>query len=347
VLITVQAKDSSATFECEPGERILHAGLRAGIDLPYECASGTCGTCKAQVVAGNADYHWPEAPGRKYVKAEKREILMCQCHPLADCSLVVARAVEHARDGARAATKTRAALRDFRLLTPDVCEFEVALETPITFDAGQFVLLERGAISGGRAYSMTNYGGDPTRLHFLVKRLQGGRFTEWLFTEDVEGAHVTVFGPLGRATFHPGVRRPLLMIAGGSGVAGFRAILTHACAEEYFKEFPGYLFFGVRTAADLFWGRELSSFVRASSNNLTVTVALSHEEPSEELSERYSGLQFASGFVHEVAARTMAGRYRDVMAYVAGPPPMVDASLRMLLLEARLSAANIRYDKFS
>ena len=37
----------------------------------------------------------------------------------------------------------------------------------------------------------------------------------------------------------------------------------------------------------------------------------------------------------------------DVRAYVAGPPPMVDASLRLLLREARLSPADIRYDKFS
>lgn len=345
--ITIKGRDRTADFQCEPGERILHAGLRAGIDLPYECASGTCGTCKAQVIDGEADYHWPEAPGRKYTKNEKREILMCQCHPLADCSLVVARAVEHARAGANRPLRTRGTLLNYRLLTRDVCEFDIALDTPFGFDAGQFALIERDGISGARAYSMTHFGGDQSRLSFLVKRLQGGKFTEWLFTGAPEGASVTVFGPLGRATFHPELERPLLMIAGGSGVAGFRSILTHASAKEYFARFPGYVFFGVRTAADLFWAEQFSSFVLASSNNLQVTVALSHEEPSEEIAARYPGLRFATGFVHEVAGRAMAGRYADVMAYVAGPPPMVDASLHMLLLDARLSASNIRYDKFS
>ena len=43
----------------------------------------------------------------------------------------------------------------------------------------------------------------------------------------------------------------------------------------------------------------------------------------------------------------MKGRYADVRAWVAGPPPMVDASLRLLLREARLAPADIRYDKFS
>jgi len=61
----------------------------------------------------------------------------------------------------------------------------------------------------------------------------------------------------------------------------------------------------------------------------------------------YPGLVFARGLVHEVAGARMAGRFAGVRAYVAGPPPMVDASLRLLLREARLSPADIRYDKFS
>ena len=51
--------------------------------------------------------------------------------------------------------------------------------------------------------------------------------------------------------------------------------------------------------------------------------------------------------VHAVAGEQMQGRFADVRAYVAGPPPMVDASLRLLLREARLPPADIRYDKFS
>ena len=53
------------------------------------------------------------------------------------------------------------------------------------------------------------------------------------------------------------------------------------------------------------------------------------------------------GFVHEVAKRVMAGQYLDVRAYVAGPPPAVDAAIRVLLLDAKLTTNNIRYDKYS
>jgi toluene monooxygenase electron transfer component len=51
--------------------------------------------------------------------------------------------------------------------------------------------------------------------------------------------------------------------------------------------------------------------------------------------------------VHEVAKRAMAGKYQNVRAYVAGPPPAVDAAIRVLLLDAKLTTDNIRYDKFS
>jgi toluene monooxygenase electron transfer component len=43
----------------------------------------------------------------------------------------------------------------------------------------------------------------------------------------------------------------------------------------------------------------------------------------------------------------MVGSYKNVRAYVAGPPPAVDATIRVLLLDAKLTTDNIRYDKFS
>ena len=49
----------------------------------------------------------------------------------------------------------------------------------------------------------------------------------------------------------------------------------------------------------------------------------------------------------EVAGRALKGQYHNIRAYVAGPPPAVDAALRLLLLEGKVTADNIRYDKFS
>ena len=76
--ILVTARSGAREFECEPGEKILHADLRSGVELPYECGTGTCGTCKARLVSGRVESAWPDAPGSRYLKGPA-ELLMCQC----------------------------------------------------------------------------------------------------------------------------------------------------------------------------------------------------------------------------------------------------------------------------
>jgi toluene monooxygenase electron transfer component len=107
------------------------------------------------------------------------------------------------------------------------------------------------------------------------------------------------------------------------------------------------VFFGVRTMHDAFYLAELSAMCGRFPQRLQVTVALSDEEVPGSAAQQFPQLGFASGLVHEVARRAMAGKYHNVRAYVAGPPPAVDAAIRVLLLEAKLTTDNIRYDKLS
>jgi len=346
--IHVTGKGGSHEFDCAAGERILHAGLRNGVELPYECASGTCGTCKATLVEGETEYAWPEAPGRKFVKADKGEILMCQSFARSDCSLTVTKTLGTMAVGRFPPVRTGGTLEEARELAPGVLSFEVALDRPISFEAGQFVLFEVPEIAGARSYSMVNFARDTSRLHFVVKRFPGGRVSEWLFGGSIAGTRVEVFGPLGHATFHPTLAKHLVCIAGGSGIAGMMSILSHAAEDSYFDRYDGQIFFGVRTGADTFYLEPLSQFARRFKGRLRVTIVLSHEDPQNELVAAYPELIFDSGFVHEAAKRALGDMSTaDTMAYVAGPPPMVDATLRMLLLEMRLGGSNIRYDKFS
>ena len=156
-----------------------------------------------------------------------------------------------------------------------------------------------------------------------------------------------MIGPLGKATFYPGVAKNILCIAGGSGIAGMMSILARACAERHFEHYKGYVFFGVRTMRDAFYLEQLSGFRERFPETLAITVALSDEDVPASASGSFPQLRFARGLVHEVAKREMAGKYQDVRAYLAGPPPAVDAAIRVLLLDAKLTADHIRYDKFS
>ena len=345
--VLVTAKNGTRDFECDPGEKILHAGLRSGVELPYECATGTCGTCKARLVSGRAESEWPDAPGRRYLKSEA-DVLTCQSVAHEDCALEVTGALKPRELDGIAPRAVTGVVRRVRALTHDVAAFDVELEAAVDFAAGQFALLTLPGIAGARAYSMVNFEPRAACLSFVVKKKPGGGVSEWLFAGGgVEGTPVRLFVPLGHAIFAPPLSRHVLCIAGGSGIAGMMAILSHACRERHFTAWDGHVFFGVRTARDRFFLDELEALRAQYPARLAITLALSDEDVPASLRDAYPGFVFARGLVHAVAAEAMKGRYADVRAWVAGPPPMVDAALRVLLREARLPLADIRYDKFS
>lgn len=345
--IHAAARNQAHAFETAPDETILDAGLRAGIALPYECGSGTCGTCRARLAGGEVEDRWPEAPGRRLLKADNGELLMCQSVARGDCALEIPVKVEAMPEGACVPGGGRGVVRGWTALTHDVVQFDLELDRPLAFEAGQFVLLGVEGIAGRRAYSMVNCDRPAPRLRFVVKKKPEGRVSEWLFAPGAEGAALSVFGPLGGAIFTPDVDRHLLCVAGGSGIAGLMSILARAAEAGHFARRRGHVYFGVRAERDLFFAAELAALRRAAPDALRITVALSESEPSDALRAAHPDLAFDTGFVHEVAKAHMPEWIEDVRAYLAGPPPMVDAMIRVLLREARLSPRDIRYDKFS
>ena len=224
--------------------------------------------------------------------------------------------------------------------------FSVELEQPMKFLPGQFALLAAPGLRGFRAYSMVNEPGACTRLDFLIKRKPAGAFSDWLFERARENALIQTFGPLGRAVFYPEEGKHMLAIAGGSGIAGIMSMLEAACSSEFFSRHRANVFFGVRTLDDVFYLDELRAFTERAQGRLAVTIALSDEEDAAERPAPAPHVAYDSGFVHLSAARHMAGAFADTVAFVAGPPPMVDGALRMLVIDGKLPASDIRYDKF-
>ena len=134
--ITIQTKAGSHAVECDDGENILFAALKHGLNVPYECATGTCGTCRCRMMEGQAELQWKDAPGLSYVKQEKNETLMCQALAQGDPVIRVPGNI----------TKTDARIGHFggqleglKKLTGDVVRFSVTLDRPMDFMAGQFV----------------------------------------------------------------------------------------------------------------------------------------------------------------------------------------------------------------
>jgi toluene monooxygenase electron transfer component len=344
--IQVNARNRAYTLDGTSDDKILNLGLSNAIDLPYECGSGTCGTCKARLISGEICDRWPEAPGRKFLKVKKGEFLMCQCAAKTDSVIEVESFVHTMEAGACVPGLMNGRVSSARLLTPDVMSLQITMDQTVDFDAGQFMLVQFPDIEGFRGWSMVNYQRHAKTLDFVIKKKPDGVLSEWLFNNHCEGVEVELYGPLGNATFYSRLARNILCIAGGSGIAGIMSILSRAAQDGYFSQYSGDVFFGVRTMKDAFFLDELSAFRAECGEKLNITIALSDEDVPASALASYSQLGFDKGFVHEVAGRHMEERFQNVRAYLAGPPPLVNGSIGMLL-RARVTTDNIRYDKFS
>ncbi len=63
-------------------ETVLNAALRVRPDVPFACAGGVCGTCRAKVVEGSVDMD--ENYALEQDEIEKGYVLTCQSHPTSD-----------------------------------------------------------------------------------------------------------------------------------------------------------------------------------------------------------------------------------------------------------------------
>jgi toluene monooxygenase electron transfer component len=278
-------------------------------------------------------------------------VLLCQTAALSPLELTISAAFIPQTQPS--CGKVRGHLAGRQMLTPDVALVEVALEKPMDYRPGQFVLLSAFGIQGPRAYSMTHYEPDEARLRFLVRRSESGLFTGRLFECSPDNQPIEVFGPLGRATFDCGEERPFVAIAGGSGIAGMMAIIRDALACQHFRKYPSRLFFGLRDCEGGYLLDDLHGFAEDAGGDLQIIVAFSDGSYPAEFAVKFPSLDFRHGLVHEVMRdvlwaddRSEIKKMQRPLFFVGGPPLMVNAATRTLVTECKISPTEIRYDRF-
>jgi len=80
--ITITHNDTVHYFTMADDETILDAALLDGINLPYSCKHGICGTCMAKLVEGEVEMHFHASLSPALL--EQGYILTCQSHPKTD-----------------------------------------------------------------------------------------------------------------------------------------------------------------------------------------------------------------------------------------------------------------------
>jgi CDP-4-dehydro-6-deoxyglucose reductase/ferredoxin-NAD(P)+ reductase (naphthalene dioxygenase ferredoxin-specific) len=311
----------------EAGDTILSSLLRAGIAFPFSCQAGNCGTCKCELVSGDVLELEHSEHALAAEERAKGIILACRTQVWDD---TVVRRIDAEELVLHPSRVMRCRVLDIEALTHDIRGLRLGVEAggPMTFSAGQYAQVEF-APGLSRHYSMANTPDEP-ELVFHVRHMPDGRTSRYAATQLRVGDKVKVSGPLGVSYLRDNHGGPVLLVAGGSGLAPIRSILCTLLGRGY--EAPVTLYFGVRSERDVYHEALLRDLA-ARHANFRYHVVLS--EQKGERGRRY-------GLVHEAIELTAVG---ELMAYLAGPPVMVEAASALLTARG-LSPRQIHADAF-
>lgn len=331
----VVVEGREAPLVVKPKETILEAALREGLPFPNDCRVGACATCKCRLLEGEVDEKSEKAYVLSSDELKGGYILACQSVPKTDLRIAVDDLF--AREATHRVVKTQGTLVERRALTADTAELVLRVEQPLVYSAGQYARIRLPSVSSeDRSYSFARAprtAAGETELVFFVREVPGGALSPALVRGDVVGQRVEVEGPLGDFGLHPG-DAPLLLIAGGSGLAPIRALLEELGKRGDSR--PVALLFGARTEQDLYEVAALEDIGRSLVGGFRFVPILSHEPEGS----RWNGQRGL------VTAAIAAHVHPAGQAYLCGPPPMIDAAI-VELAKNGVSADRVFFDKFT
>lgn len=329
--IALNFEDGITRFiNAEGHETVADAAYRQGINIPLDCRDGACGTCKCKAEAGSY------ALGEDFIEdalsteeISQGYVLTCQMRAESDCVLriPVSSQLCKAEQGS-----FQAEISDVRQLSASTIALSIKGEalSSLAFLPGQYVNLQVPGSGQSRAYSFSSLPKDG-EVSFLIRNVPGGLMSSFLTSLAKAGDSMSLAGPLGSFYLRP-IQRPLLLLAGGTGLAPFTAMLEKIA--EVGSAHPLHLIYGVTNDFDLVELDRLQALA-ARISNFTYSACVAN--PDSKYPQK--------GYVtqHIDPAHLNNG---DVDVYLCGPPPMVEA-VSQYIREQGITPVNFYYEKFA
>lgn len=331
----VTIADTDLSFETDGNDSILSSLLRAGFGMPYECNSGGCGSCKVTLIEGEISNDIETPSGLKAPDIRKNKKLACLSHAKSNCTISVK--LNSAYEPAILPEKVTAKFVSREPLTPDLWEFRFKSDTPAQFLPGQYAKLHIQGVPGSRSYSMANTANDAGLWTFQIKRVPDGVATTVLFDEDLEGKSIVIDAPYSIGHLDTNSSRNIVCIAGGSGLAPMLSVIR-GIAEWKGVADEAMLYYGARSTVDVI-DPDLFSSINGFDSEKQYVPVISKADPSS----KWNG---PTGFIHEYLATALPSDCSNIDFYMAGPPPMVDAVRRLLVLDLQVPIDQLHYDRF-
>jgi benzoate/toluate 1,2-dioxygenase reductase subunit len=330
--IALQFEDGVTRFiTCNPGEKLADAAYRQQVNIPLDCRDGACGACRCFCEAGS--YELPES---SYIEdaltaedAAQGYILGCQTRPTSDGVVKIPASSQACKTGVGQFEGTLSAVE---ALSDSTIGFSIALDdvAGLGFLPGQYVNVTIPGTELTRSYSFSSAPG-ASEAAFVVRNVPNGRMSHFLGHDARPGARMQFSGPYGSFYLRPQTR-PLLFLAGGTGIAPFLSML--GVLKESGSTQPVRMVFGVTNDVDLVALDELeAAHVKLPQFEYRTCVASADSaHPRKGYVTQHIEPEWLNG--------------GDVDIYLCGPVAMVEA-VRGWLQQSGISPANFYYEKFS
>ena len=330
--IALQFEDGITRFiACNDQETLSDAAYRQRVNIPLDCRDGACGTCRAHCESGS--YDMPES---SYIEdaleasdAAKGFVLACQMRPKSDCVVKILATSQACKSGAHSYAGKIASVEQF---SPSTIRFAIDMDEGAApgFLPGQYVNVQIPGTQLTRSYSFSSAPG-AGRVEFVVRNVPNGRMSDYLANTASAGDDISFLGPFGSFYLRP-VARPVLFLAGGTGIAPFLSMLRSL--EQTGFAHPVRLVYAVTNDFDLIGLDELERIV-AAHPHFSYVICVAAPESSHPR-KGYATAHVEPGWMND----------GEVDVYLCGPPPMVDA-VRTWLGDIGVTPASFHYEKFS
>ncbi|SMF54721.1 anthranilate 1,2-dioxygenase electron transfer component AntC [Pseudogulbenkiania subflava] len=320
-------------FDIRPNEVLLDAALRNGVNIPLDCREGVCGTCQGRCESGRYSQDYVDEETLSATDLAARKVLTCQTRVQSDASFYFDfdSSLCHAGgtsllsanvSGVQQVSETTAILH----LDASACPKQ------LDFLPGQYARLQVPGSGAWRSYSFANRPNPRNQLQFLIRLLPDGAMSNYLRERCQPGQTIEFEAPLG-AFYLRQVERPLVMVAGGTGLSAFLGMLDQL-AEQGGCGQPVRLYYGVSNARDLCELERLAGYAERIADFSYQIVVMN---PSPEWAGK-------TGLIPEhLDRRFLEANPFDM--YLCGPPPMVEA-IRQWLDAQGLEDTRLYYEKF-
>lgn len=323
------------TIEVQEDQTILDACLRNGIWLPHACAHGRCSTCKVDVTDGAVNHGDASSFALMDFERDEGKTLACTARLESNCTIEAE--IEEDEDAEHHPVRDYVGrVARIEALAPEIRGIWIELpDDGIEFQAGQYINLHVPGVEHARAFSLANPPSEPNLVELHVRRVEGGRATSWLHEELKEGMELKLTGPMGRFFVRKSKEKPMIFVAGGSGLSSPKSMVLDLLEEEC--EEPITLIHGARQEDGLYFRALFEQLAEEHDDFEYIPVLSDIPDGHSWTGER--------GYAHEALIRRFDGRFSGNTAYLCGPPPMVEASIRALM-KGRLFEKDIFTEKF-